>query len=434
MIKRRMFIFLVISFSLCVVEPQRAAVSTRTYAFINGKWFDGQRFAQRTFYAEGGMLTSTKPVQVDTTIDLAGKFVVPPFGEAHNHNVGYPANSTESAQYLRDGIFYVMVQSPAFPPRSSAEETESGAVVDAICAGATLTPSGSHVVLINERSADRGNFPGILKNQLDGKTHTVINNAHDVEAKLPSILRTKPPFIKLILAFSEEFDTRRLDSTYVGKRGLDPGIVPLIVQKAHEAGVRVSAHIETAEDFHIAIEAGVDIIAHMPGSRLGKAAGFDDKNIERWFLKTDDVERAAKQKSVVLTTILANKAILNPTSEDYTRLRQIYAHNLTLLKSKGVVIAIGSDFYQGTNLPEAFLLGRQSLLTNGVEPLGAFTNQELLALWSQVTPRVIFPNRLIGELVEGAEASFVVLSGNPIEDFKNVTKIELRIKQGVILR
>jgi len=43
---------------------------------------------------------------------------------------------------------------------------------------------------------------------------------------------------------------------------------------------------------------------------------------------------------------------------------------------------------------------------------------------------VIFPKRKIGHLQEGYEASFLVLDSNPLENFTNVKKIRLRLKQG----
>jgi imidazolonepropionase-like amidohydrolase len=51
----------------------------------------------------------------------------------------------------------------------------------------------------------------------------------------------------------------------------------------------------------------------------------------------------------------------------------------------------------------------------------------------ETTPRTIFPNRKIGRLREGYEASFLVLNGNPIENFDYVKNIRLRFKQGVLL-
>jgi len=49
------------------------------------------------------------------------------------------------------------------------------------------------------------------------------------------------------------------------------------------------------------------------------------------------------------------------------------------------------------------------------------------------TPRAIYPNRRIGALDDGSEASFLVLGGNPLTDFRNTRAITMRVKQGVTL-
>jgi len=80
----------------------------KTYAFINGQWFDGQRFRSKSFYSVNGVLTSKKPIRVDSVIDLGGKYVSPPFGEAHNHNLDWSSNEQFArirGMYLKDGIF-----------------------------------------------------------------------------------------------------------------------------------------------------------------------------------------------------------------------------------------------------------------------------------------------------------------------------------------
>ena len=61
--------------------------SSGVYEFVNGYWFDGQKFGDKRFYSVGGVLVSKKPDRRTSRIDLTGKFVIPPFGEAHNHNV-----------------------------------------------------------------------------------------------------------------------------------------------------------------------------------------------------------------------------------------------------------------------------------------------------------------------------------------------------------
>jgi hypothetical protein len=52
----------------------------RNYEFANGRWFDGQKFVSRRFYSASGVLTAKRPARVERVFDLAGKYVIPPFG------------------------------------------------------------------------------------------------------------------------------------------------------------------------------------------------------------------------------------------------------------------------------------------------------------------------------------------------------------------
>ena len=61
----------------------------RSYQFVNGNWFNGQGFENKAVYTVEGKLSFNAPNKVDSVIDLKDKFVVPPYGEAHNHNIEY---------------------------------------------------------------------------------------------------------------------------------------------------------------------------------------------------------------------------------------------------------------------------------------------------------------------------------------------------------
>lgn len=97
----------------------------------------------------------------------------------------------------------------------------------------------------------------------------------------------------------------------------------------------------------------------------------------------------------------------------------IQTHNLRLLHRHGVRLAIGSDHGE-TSLAEA----------RHLYELGVFDNLTLLKLWCEATPQSIFPDRQIGRLDEGYEASFLVLTENPLDRFEAVERIALRVKQG----
>lgn len=90
------------------LSPQSGSPDRQLYQFTNGQWFTGHEFHAETFYVVDGLLTQEKPEHVDKVIDLAGSFVVPPFGEAHNHNVeGWWNIDSVIQTYLNAGIFYV---------------------------------------------------------------------------------------------------------------------------------------------------------------------------------------------------------------------------------------------------------------------------------------------------------------------------------------
>lgn len=408
--------------------PTRDVLATKSYEFTNGQWFDGNRFVPATFYSVAGHLTLRRPTKIDSVIDLKGQYVVPPFAEAHTHNIGRPPTQEELKPYIQQGIFYVMNQGNLISA-GSIPASDPDSPVEVVYANGPLTPSGGHPVVLNERAVERGNLK-LTKAELDGRAFFVVDDRSDLDRKWPAILAAKPDFIKVYLGFIEEYEKRKDDPNYIDKRGIGLPILREVVHRAHAAGLRVSAHIETAADFHACLIAGVDIIAHLPGLRIGAAAGFSDRSIDRWIISEEDAGLAAKKGTIVITTVIAGKKVINSKSEDYAPTREIYQRNIATLSNHRVRLVIGSDYYEGTALAEVFLLGHQPLLGDGIEPLGVFDNLTLLKMWTQTTPQAIFPGRKIGHLREGYEASFLVLSGNPLNDFANVRHITMRFKQG----
>src|SRR3954469_7438265 len=80
----------------------------RTLELTNGNWLRGGRFVAQTRFVVNGALRDRAPGRPDSAIDLYGGFVVPPFGEAHNHNIEASSRvDALIARYLRDGVFYV---------------------------------------------------------------------------------------------------------------------------------------------------------------------------------------------------------------------------------------------------------------------------------------------------------------------------------------
>ncbi len=239
---------------------------SNNYEFMNGKWFDGQGFRDNTFYSVGGTLTGKKPRQF-RSVDLSGKYVVPPFGEAHNHNVE-TLNRVDAliSRYLQHGIFYVKNPNnlardrPILAPKINHPHS-----IDVLFSNGGLTGSGGHPAEIPERVIKRGLWK---QSDAEGGFYYTVDTKADLDEKWPALIATKPDFIKAYLLYSEQYSRRKSDPRFQYWRGLDPVLLPVIVKKAHAAGLRVSTHIESAADFHNALIAGVDEINHMPGFRF----------------------------------------------------------------------------------------------------------------------------------------------------------------------
>jgi len=237
----------------------------------------------------------------------------------------------------------------------------------------------------------------------------------------------------LIFVFSELYQSSDGSEKSMGLR---PELAAELVHRAKTAGLRTGAHIEDAADFHNAVAAGADMVMHLPAfpDPLDRQAAYRNKANweERYTISASDIEFAARRGITVVTTAAAlsaenfeNPNPLTALNENEKRFRKIMIQNLQLLKDGGVRFAVGSDTKPGSGA-----LAEIDFLKDAT----VFSNLELLKMWSEATPRAVFPQRKIGALQEGFEANFLVLAGNPIEDFSQVKTIRIRVKQGEPLK
>lgn len=383
------------------VQPDRTA-------YVGAHVFDGERFQRRDIVIEGARIIDAAAYTAANRVDVSGGFIVPPFCEAHNHNLGSPdENEATIARYLREGIFYVGTLSnlPAItePIRHTYNSPTS---VDVIFANGPLTASGGHPIRLREFLLEQGAYPGFTRETLPGQGYFVIDNEADLQRHWPTIASQRPDFIKIILIFSEELERRRDDPAFFGLKGLDPALVPRIVERAHGDSLRVFAHVETAHDFHVALASGVDVIAHLPGYL--QPARIDPA----------DARLAAERGVSVMTTAIL---IERPArASRHAALREAQIANLRLLREAGVTLAAGSDEYGETSSAEIAHL----------RALDVFSDAELLRMWSTNCARTLFPERRVGSLDVGSEASFLVLAGDPLGNFAATSNITLRVKEG----
>jgi imidazolonepropionase-like amidohydrolase len=174
----------------------------------------------------------------------------------------------------------------------------------------------------------------------------------------------------------------------------------------------------SAHDFEVAVAAGADIVAHMPGFAPYNAFTPDLENPFFDELRADPAryrvtpamaEAAAVQGTLVMTTVSGSESV----SDDVR-------HNFEVLQDAGVTLLIGSDRGEFNSVDEATYLVDQNLMSAG----------DVLQSLSVTTPQALFSDRPIGELSPGHEATFVVLGGNPLEDFSRIRDVERVVKRG----
>jgi imidazolonepropionase-like amidohydrolase len=396
-------------------------------AFTNGRWFNGATFdLKAVVYSVDGRFSFVTPAGVDETIDLGGAWVIPPLADAHNHNVsngaGDDADRRAIARFLTDGIFYVKV--PGNVPLSEdgrrrlRVNTADG--LDVSFGHGSITGSRGHPIPLVSSLAAAGVFAGHTPDSLRDLRYFVADSQAELNAKWPQILSHRPDFIKTILVFSEDHERYEKDPLAVppldgrtARKGVNPRLLPAVVERAHASRLRVSAHVTTATDFRNAVAAGVDEINHLPPRRTATVA--EDTSL------TAEDARETVRRGIVIVTTLALPANVPDTPRAVLRQRQ--QTSLRLMHDAGVRLAIGTDNPDDTSVQEAMY----------VRELGVLDNLTVLKMWVEVTPATVFPTRQIGYVREGFEASFLALSGNPVSDLQNVQRIALRVKQGRIL-
>ncbi len=418
---KKIIIIFIFSFFIYPVIAQPAATKSKSYEFKNGQWFDGKKFVLKTMYVKDGYFITARPSVIDSVIDLQNKFVVPPFSESHTHHlegVGAPPEQIING-YLKDGVFYVKnPNNVRMFTKNLFDKINKPTSLDASFANGGLTASEGHPMTMFEdqiRPSIESMTGKTERGWFNSKAYYTIDSEKDLKDKWPAILADKPNFIKTYLANSEDYGKQSPPSKYKLRSGLNSALLPIIVAKAHKAGLRVAVHVETAFDFRTAINAGVDELAHMPGFYL-----FDAAYSNRYILTDADAKLAAAKKVFVVTTLMTktlveDKSLLPIVAENQKK-------NLLLLKKYGVKLAIGSD-HSDSPVEEI----------KAIRELNVFTNLELLKLWCENSVQSIFPERKIGFLKPGYEASFLVLSGNPLNEWINTEKIEIRFKQGFLL-
>ena len=230
--------------------------------------------------------------------------------------------------YLRLGVFYVQALTNSRSGRLGiAGMVNVPTSVDVTFADGAVTATGGHPQVLYEALGlyrrfavvDSERFAAARSLRRDGDLYHRLDSVPQLAPLLRRLARDTVPILKVMLLESERWTTRHTDSTLSGHYGMNPALLPPLVDAAHRMGRRVWAHVETPTDLALALAAGVDGFAHVPGYGAGQA----DDSTALTLIIPDSVVRIAGARRVWMTPTLELSA--RSAGNDSAKIRRFMA-------------------------------------------------------------------------------------------------------------
>ncbi len=418
---------LVATLASSILRAQAPVVELR-----NGEWFTGAGFARGSRWMANGRFVRRPSRSADSAVDLHGQWVIPPFGDAHTHSPdGVYGFDAIRDLYLRLGVFYVQTLSNHVSGRVALTgKVNVPTSIDVAFADAAVTSSGGHPQVLYESLAlyrtmvapgsDSGRVARRSVTQ-DGDVYFRVDSASQLDSIARRIARdSAAPILKLILVNSDRYDEIGRDTTLAELRGLRAEFVAPLVAAAHRAGRRVWVHVESAADFGVALAAGVDGFAHVPG--YGTVFAEGEPNMQRHTLPDSLIQLAGRRHLLMTATLGLSRTAVAKDTAAARRFREVAVFNAARLRRAGVRLLSGSDTYASADAIRDDPL--ETAMALGLSPL------DVLRMRAVETPQAIFPGRRIGVLQRGYDASALVLTCNPLQDTACGERIAMRLKAG----
>jgi hypothetical protein len=204
--------------------------------FANGRWFTGAGFTPGDRFVVNGVFQASRPPRLDTIIDLGGRFVIPPFGDAHTHNLDGPFNLPQVRDaYIAEGTFYVQVltntQTGAALVRGAFNRP---CALDVAYANGGITSTLSHPFLSYEPRGGMGLYDWHTwaaraadiraSRVLEHNAYWFVDSVAALDTMWPSFLDGHPDLVKVYLLDSQEVPPPVPDTGLPTGHGLRPSV------------------------------------------------------------------------------------------------------------------------------------------------------------------------------------------------------------------
>jgi imidazolonepropionase-like amidohydrolase len=361
--------------------------SDETLVLVNGTLIDGTGADSLpdalVVIQKGRIIAVGSHVEVDVPvdakiIDVQGATILPGFINAHVH-MGYNKQNLEA--WAQAGV--TTVRDLGGPSLFSFRDLvlKDSQYARLVAAGPILTvPDGYPIVPF-------------------GSTNVLtVTSPEDTRQKVSRLLDDDADFIKIALEGGRIFG-RNIPM-------LSPEESAAIVEVAHERGTLVSAHVTASQDLRLALDAGVDDIAHMVTDNL------PDELAER--MVEDDV--------YWVPTLELWKGVGHGDKRAIANLRDFV--------NAGGKVALGTDY---AGYYTEFDLGMPIREIEWMQEAG-MTPMQIIVAGTKNAAHVCNLDHELGTLEVGKIADVLVVDGDPLDDIHALTNVRMVLHNGAVIR
>lgn len=397
----------------------QSAKANRNVEYKNGVWFNGTAFSRGNWYSQNGILTQKAPAKIDTTVDLGDRWVVPPMADAACASLsasGFQENMI--GMYMDEGVFYLQVIDNVQDARKSGLALLNKAnAPDATFSNGNLTCTLGYPFTKFEGPANNLRTTEAIDRQYEtlkaqrkmlGNGYWFFDKKEDVNNQWNSMMAQKPAILTIVLHDAVANGGKE------GK-GLKPEVAKALIKKAHKSKIRVFAKVQYASDAALALQLGADGLLNLPGNDWDGSG-----DAKRFEISDTDLKKMAKKKMVIIPSYG-----LCMSNGPKGAVQDLHRNTLKKLLEYEAMLAMGSHDEQRTIRLE---------LSYWVS-LEAFKSQDqMMRVLCDNAARAIFPERKIGKLAEGYEATFLVLNDNPLTNILKMRVMSFAVKHGEIVK
>lgn len=422
---RRTVLFILFTYAV-ILAAEAAESGMPVTAFIGASLFTGVEFEQRDLCVADNEIVACPPTPVEV-INLAGAFITPPFGDAHTHHFDGPYTlDWHISLGLGSGTFYAMTMTaPTSGVKQIRNRLSGTGNVDVASSLGGITGPQSHPAEIYEalalgyRSYEQqlANAPKIRTSNLAvDDAYYIVETEEDVHKKLTDLLEQEPDHIKVYLRHSERY------AEGWGKwgpgGGVNPELLPLIAEIADASNIRLAVATSSVADFRESLRVGADIVTHLQcyqdTEADPKSPYYDISQKEDCLLEESDAQRASEIN--MATTVVVSEWVKDRPAKLVSWEKQ----NIAKLQKADAPIVFAVEAY-GSTITAGLIAGVEK---------GFFSPTDMLRIASMDTPAFIFPDRKVGCLEVGCEASFLAFKSNPLDDIKAIRTFVYQMKDG----